>query len=236
MNVLCVLQARVTSTRLPGKVLQPILGQPMLARQIERIRRARRIDSVVVATSAEPSDDALERLCAGLGVACHRGSLDDVLDRLHGAAAPYSPGDCPLTDPALLDALIELHRGGHYDYSSNVMKRTFPDGLDAEVFTSALLLRAWRDATSPFDREHVTPFMYRAESGARCGSLTDVVDRGLMRWTVDYAEDFEFVSRVFEALYFGNPNFDTDDVHRLLDAHPEIAAISAHHAENRETP
>jgi len=234
MNVLCVLQARVSSTRLPGKVLKPILGQPMLARQIERVRRASAIDGLTVATSDQPSDDAIAELCTSLGVACFRGSLADVLDRFYRAAQPHRPrhlmrltGDCPLTDPTVLDALIELHLAGGYDYSSNVIRRTYPDGLDAEVFTYPLLERAWREARTPREREHVTPFMYETGLDIKHGSLEDATNRSAMRWTVDYPEDYDFACRVFEALYPLDPAFGAADVHRLLLAHPEIAAINA---------
>ncbi|MEO8436819.1 MAG: glycosyltransferase family protein [Chloroflexota bacterium] len=236
VSVLCILQARVSSSRLPGKVLMPILGEPILARQIERIRRARLVDALTVATSDEPSDDAIAELCSRLDVACFRGSLDDVLDRFYQAASGATlraghvmrlTGDCPLTDPALLDALVELHLEGGFDYSSNVEERTFPDGLDAEIFSHVLLERTWREATAAYDREHVTPYMRRAVPVERRGRLTDRVDRSNLRWTVDYPEDFEFARQVFEALYPGNPGFDADDVHALLHDHPEIAAVNA---------
>jgi spore coat polysaccharide biosynthesis protein SpsF len=234
VSVLCILQARVSSTRLPGKVLKPILGEPMLARQIERIGRAERVDALTVATSDEASDDGVAALCERLGVACYRGSLHDVLDRFYEAAQTTRPshvmrltGDCPLTDPAILDALVELHLAGGFDYSSNVEERTYPDGLDAEIFRHDLLVRAWREATSPYDREHVTPFMRRAVPGNRRGILKDRIDRSSLRWTVDFPEDFAFVSRVFEELYSSDPRFGAEDVHRLLVAHPEIAAVNA---------
>ena len=179
MTVLCILQARFSSTRLPGKVLKPILGEPMLARQIERIARAARVDALTVATSDQASDDGIAALCERLGVDCYRGSLDDVLDRFYQAARHSGPshvmrltGDCPLTDPAILDALVELHLTGDFDYSSNVEERTYPDGLDAEVFRYDLLVQAWQGAMSPYEREHVTPFMREAESRSR-GVLKD---------------------------------------------------------------
>jgi spore coat polysaccharide biosynthesis protein SpsF len=238
MNVLCILQARMSSGRLPGKVLMPILGEAMLARQIERIRRARRVDRLTVATSSDASELPIAELCASLSVDCYRGSLHDVLDRFCGAARPHRPGnvlrltgDCPLTDPDLLDALVELHLSGDYDYSSNVHERTYPDGLDAEIFRYALLEQAGREARTPFEREHVTPWLYCTGPDLRRAALKDVRDRSRLRWTVDYPEDFEFVTRVFEALYPENPAFSTEDVHRLLGAHPEIAAINAARAE-----
>lgn len=236
-DVLCVLQARTSSTRLPGKVLAPVLGEPMLARQLERIGRAARIDLAMVATSDEPSDDAVAALCAGIGTACFRGSLPDVLDRFHGAAATVGPrhvmrltGDCPLVDPAVLDALVELHVAGGYDYSSNVRPRTFPHGLDAEIFTIELLDRAWHEATTPYEREHVTPFMNApGREGVRQGSLVGPVDRSELRWTVDHPEDLEVVRAVFAALYPRDPAFTTADVVAFLEAHPEVEAINAGH-------
>lgn len=238
MNVLCILQARMSSTRLPGKVLMPILGEAMLARQIERIRRARLVQGLTVATSNEASEQPIAEICASLSVDCYRGSLRDVLDRFCGAAEPHHPlhvlrltGDCPLTDPGLLDALVELHLAGEYDYSSNVHERTYPDGLDAEIFRHVLLERARREAHTPFEREHVTPWLYRTGPAFKRGALKDTRDRSRLRWTVDYPEDFEFVTRVYRALYPGNPAFSAEDVHRLLAAHPEIAAINATRAE-----
>jgi spore coat polysaccharide biosynthesis protein SpsF len=237
VNVLCILQARVSSTRLPGKVLKPILGEPMLAHQIERIGRAGRVDALTVATSDQPTDDAVAGLCERLGVDCYRGSLDDVLDRFYRAAQRFEPshvmrltGDCPLTDPAILDALVELHLAGDFDYSSNVEERTYPVGLDAEIFRHAVLVRTWRDARSPYEREHVTPFMRQAALGSRHGVLKDRIDRSNQRWTVDYPEDFDFARRVFEELYPNDPGFRADDVHQLLLDHPEIAALNADRA------
>ena len=234
MSVLCILQARVSSTRLPGKVLKPILGEPMLARQVERIARAERVDALTVATSDEATDDGVAGLCERLGVDSYRGSLDDVLDRFYQAAHRSEPshvmrltGDCPLTDPAILDALVELHLAGGFDYSSNVEERTYPDGLDAEIFSRDLLARAWREATDPYEREHVTPFMRQGPGGR--GRLKDRIDRSNLRWTVDFPEDFAFASRVFEELYPSDPAFGAEDVHRLLLAHPEIAALNANH-------
>lgn len=236
MDVLCVLQARMSSTRLPGKVLMPILGVPMLERQLERVRRARRLDGLRVATSTDPADDAIARLCKDLGVACYRGSLHDVLDRYYRAAQELAPrhvvrltGDCPLVDPAVVDALVELHLAGGYDYSSNVHERSYPRGLDAEIFRLEVLERAWQVARAPDEREHVTPWMYRNGPSLRRGALRDAVDRSRLRWTVDHPDDLAFVTRVFEALYPHNPAFTTADVHTLLARHPEIAALNARH-------
>lgn len=219
-----VVQARCSSTRLPGKVLEPIVGRPMLARQIERLRRCREVNELRVATSREPSDDALAALCQNLGVPCHRGALEDVLDRFYHAAKPGSPdhvvrltGDCPLTDPALVDAVIAEHRRAGNDYTSNALRRTYPDGLDAEVMTWACLESAWREAELRSDREHVTPFIYRQPERFKLGSVEGERDLSEMRWTVDWPADLAFVRSVYERLYPTRPDFGMADVLALLE-------------------
>lgn len=233
MTILAILQARVSSSRLPGKVMKPILGQPMLARQIERLARCRGFERLIVATSEDASDDAIERLCRQLGIACYRGSLADVLDRIYQAALPDAPdhvvrltGDCPLADPALIDALIDFHLAQGYDYSSNCHIPSLPDGLDAEVMRFFALEAAWREARLPSEREHVTPFIRKHAERFRIGLWRNPVDLSQLRWTVDEAEDFEFVSRVYAALYPSNPAFGMQDVLDLLARQPELAAIN----------
>src|SRR5262245_53776967 len=142
--MLGIVQARVSSTRLPGKVLKPILGATMLARQMERLQRSQAMDRLIVATSTDASDDAIEALCRASEVPCWRGSLDDVLDRFHGAARAHNAtdvvrltGDCPLADPLVIDAVVRLYRSSGVDYASNTIVPTFPDGLDVEVMSIA---------------------------------------------------------------------------------------------------
>ncbi|MCC7410167.1 MAG: glycosyltransferase family protein [Gammaproteobacteria bacterium] len=226
----------MSSTRLPGKVLAPLLGRPLLARQIERIRRAR-LDALCVATSSDGSDQPIADCCGELGVGCYRGSLSDVLDRYYQAARAYAPrhvvritGDCPLVDPRLLDGVVDQHLREDNDYTSNAHVRSFPDGLDVEVFRFPALERAWRLATLPFEREHVTPWFYRSASTCRCGVYRDSVDRSAQRWVVDYPEDLEFVRAVYAALYPHKPDFGREDVQRLLDSRPELAALNARQA------
>ncbi len=230
--ILGILQARVSSRRLPGKVLKPILGRPMLERQIERLRRARRMDRLVVATSGDGSDDAIATLCDSLAVECFRGSLEDVLDRFYQAARRHAPsavvrltGDCPLADPAVIDQLIELHTAGGYDYTSNTLVRTYPDGLDAEVVGLPSLEAAWHEATLPSEREHVTPFIYHHPERFRLGNLRRSADLSRLRWVVDDPSDLVFVSAVYAALYPKKPAFDTADVLALLAERPDIAEM-----------
>src|SRR5262245_307871 len=230
--ILGLLQARASSRRLPGKVLKPILGRPMLERQIERLRRAHRLDKLVVATSTDASDDPIAGLSHSLQVDCFRGSLDDVLDRFYQAARGYSAdviarltGDCPLTDPAVIDELINLRARGGYDYASNALKRTYPDGLDAEVMQISCLEAAWREAKLPSEREHVTPFIYRHPERFRLGNLEQPTDLSGLRWVVDDPEDFAFISAIYEVLYPNNAAFSTDDILDLLTRRPDIASM-----------
>lgn len=232
--ILGVLQARISSTRLPGKVLLPLIGEPMLTRQIQRIRRAQKIDRLVVATSEGKEDNPVEELCYGVGVDCYRGSLADVLDRYYRAAALYMPrhvvrltGDCPLTDWHLIDRTIELAVDGRYDYASNTLNPTWPDGLDVEVATFEALETAWCEAVSPLEREHVTPFITRHPDRFSLGSLENHTDLSAMRWTVDEPRDYELVSRIYDALYPESPAFTTADILRLMSRQPELLELNS---------
>ncbi|MBO6899849.1 MAG: glycosyltransferase family protein [Rhizobiaceae bacterium] len=233
--IAAVLQARASSRRLPGKVLKPILGKPMLQHQIERILRANLPEKLVLATSVNREDDAVANIGVACGIAVYRGSLDDVLDRFYRAAEAYKPthvvrltGDCPLTDPALIDAVTRFAVEGGYDYASNTIRPSFPDGLDVEVAAFAALEAAWREATSKPDREHVMPFLHRQPGRFRLGNLLNSgTDLSAMRWTVDEPADFEMVKSVYEALYPSKPDFDMSDVLAFLDANPEIAGLNS---------
>lgn len=237
--ILAILQARVSSTRLPGKVLKNILRRPMLARQIERLKRSTAIDLLLVATSDEPSDAPLENLCSEQGISYFRGNLDDVLDRFYNAAKIYAPdhvvrltGDCPLADPGLIDSVIAYHLDGEFDYSSNALEPTFPDGLDVEIFRFSCLEAAWKEARLSSQREHVTPFIYQQPDRFRIGSYKQADNLSHLRWTVDEPADFDFVARVYEALYPVNPAFTTADVLGLLAGHKELLDMNAGYKRN----
>lgn len=232
--MLAILQARCTSSRLPGKVLKPILGEPMLARHIERLYRSHCIDRLIVATSREVTDDPLNELCCRLGVECFRGSLNDVLDRFYQAAAPYQPehllrltGDCPLADPEIIDDAVNFHLAGNYDYSTNALQPTFPDGLDVEVFRFSCLSEAQKEAALNSEREHVTPFIHRRPERYRIGHYKQANDLSWLRWTVDQPEDFSMVETIYNALYSGKPDFTTADILAFLTEHPEVAQMNA---------
>ncbi len=239
LAVLAIIQARCSSTRLPGKVLKPILGRPMLAQHIERLSRAETLEKLVVATSDGDQDDAIEGLCEDIGTDFFRGSLDDVLDRFYCCAQRYQPGhivrltgDCPLADPGIIDRVVRFHLEGGYDYTSNVLPPTWPDGMDVEVMRSACLAGAHADATLPSEREHVTSFIYKHPERFRLGSVTQEEDQSSIRLTVDEPEDFELVSRIYERLYPHNPKFDLDDIMSLLAASPEILALNKNFSRN----
>ncbi|GAB4468420.1 MAG: glycosyltransferase family protein [Burkholderiaceae bacterium] len=239
MNVLGVLQARVSSSRLPGKVLRPLLGQPMIARQIERLRRARALQALVLATSTDPSDDALAQWAEAAGVPVFRGSLDDVLDRFVCAARAYEAkhvarltADCPLADPHVIDLVVARHLQAGADYTSNTIEPTWPDGLDVEVMTMAALETAAREAAAQYQREHVTQFIVRQPQRFRLQNVRGENDLSGLRWTVDEPADFELVETIYSALYPSNPAFCTADILAFLRDNPRWMTHNTRHARN----
>lgn len=218
----------MSSTRLPGKVMRPLVGEPMIGRQIERLRRAKRLSGIVVATSTDPSDDPLAGYLASNDVQVFRGDLADVLDRFHGALQAFGrsehflrlTADCPLADPDVIDSCIARHVETGADITHNGPGWTFPKGLDVEVCRTSALEAAWREATIPYDREHVTPFVYARPERFRIETVTREPPLRY-RWTVDTPDDFAFVTAVYEALYPANPAFTSADVLAWQDAHPD---------------
>lgn len=237
--ILAILQARLSSRRLSQKVLKSILGKPMLLRQVERLKRSKRIDRLIVATSTESSDDDIEKLCSENNIACHRGKLDDVLDRYYQAAKPLNPkyivrltADCPLADPDVIDDVISFYMNGNFDYASNTLEPTFPDGLDIEILKYSSLEQTWKEAILPSEREHVTPFIYKNPQRFILGNFEHSSDLSHLRWTVDEPEDFEFVTLIYEALYHQNSAFSMFDILDLLEKKPELSRINNMYARN----
>jgi spore coat polysaccharide biosynthesis protein SpsF len=218
-----ILQARMSSSRLPGKVMKPLAGAPMIVRQIERLRRCETLDRLVVATSTETSDDPLAAELEARGIELFRGPLDDVLGRFVACVAALGiegdvvrlTADCPLADPDVIDAGVRLRQALGVDYLSNGRVRTYPHGLDMEVFTAQALRAAGREATSAYDREHVTPYLYAPGGRFTQGVLRQDRDESDLRWTVDTPEDYAFVAKVYEALYSTKPAFTSEDVKAL---------------------
>ena len=237
--ILGILQARVSSSRLPGKVLKPLLGEPMLARQIERLKRSKRLDQLLVATSDQPEDEAITTLCARLDIPCFRGPLEDVLQRFYLAALPFHPtqivrltGDCPLADPELIDELIAFHLNGGYDYSSNCWEPSYPDGLDAEIVSFPTLQLLMEKAITQAEREHVTYFIRRHPQHFKIGQLNRTPSLAHLRWTVDEPSDFALVEQIYSRLYPDLPAFTTQDILTLLEREPELATLNTQHQRN----
>jgi spore coat polysaccharide biosynthesis protein SpsF len=213
VTTVAIIQARMTSTRLPGKVMADLGSQPLLGHMLARVRRAGSLDAVWVATTVNPTDDPIAAFCKSSGTRVFRGDEADVLGRFAGAAAAARAdvivrltADCPMTDPALIDEAVERRAAGGFDYLSNAGERTYPDGLDIEVFTRAALDEAHRDAHMPFHREHVTPYMRTGmyseiPTGTfTVGSVEAPADFSHLRWTVDTADDLERVRAIVGAL------------------------------------
>jgi spore coat polysaccharide biosynthesis protein SpsF (cytidylyltransferase family) len=200
MKRVAIIQARTSSSRLPGKVLEPIHGIPMIVFMLQRVARARQLDYLTLATSMDASDDVLAEQVEQFGFPCYRGDLMDVLDRFNGAARSCAAdivvrltGDCPLMDPDIVDRCVLTLIEGKYDYVSNVDPPTFPNGLDVEAFTCAALAKAHSDANLATDREHVTPYIRRNKTFFRQANVRSCVDLSELRWTVDHADDLRFI-------------------------------------------
>ncbi len=233
MKTVAIIQARMGSTRLPGKVIMDLGGDTVLARVVRRLCRAKFVDEIVIATTSSDADDAIVRECERLGVPWFRGSEDDVLDRYYQAAQTYAAGavvritsDCPLIDPELVDGTIRVFQEQHCDYASNLFPRTYPRGLDTEVFTVAALERDWREARAPYQREHVTPFLYEHPELFRLVSLRGQIDYSQYRWTLDTAEDLQLLRAIY-ARFSNQDNFGWREAVALMEREPELAELNS---------
>lgn len=234
MRVVAIVQARMGSTRLPGKVLLDLAGEPMLARDMNRLSRAGRIDETVVATTVKRADDPIVELCRQRSWLYFRGSEEDVLDRYYRAAkARRAEGvvritsDCPLIEPEIVDRVVSefLQRQPMIDYASNtVPERTFPRGLDTEVVRFEALEKAWRQDDNPTWREHVTAYIRHHPRRFRSHGVLNSKDLSHLRWTVDTPQDLAFVRRIYE--HFGHDRFSWREVLALLERKPEWLAIN----------
>ena len=236
--ILAILQARFSSSRLPGKVLKPILGKPMLLHQIERVQHSKMIDKLVVATSVDSSDDELVDCCLKNDIKVFRGSLNNVLDRFYQCAKYYNPdhivrltGDCPIADWQVIDKAIDKHLNTKSDYTSNVLPPTYPDGIDVEVVKISALKEAWKNAILPSELEHVMPYI-RNNAKFKQFNLENKVNLSEHRWTVDNSEDFEFIEMVYKELYLDNKRFTMHDVLKLLKSKPQMKKKNYHIARN----
>jgi len=246
-DILIILQARLSSSRLPGKVLKKILGKPMLEHQLQRLSYISTPHRLMVATSENDDDDAIKALCTSLNVDCYRGSLDDVLARYYHAAMSVNrhhkirhivrlTGDCPLIDAKVVDEVINLYLSKQYlskqglneqvDYCSNCSPATLPDGLDIEIFSLAALTAAYEQADKSSEREHVTPFIRNNPQLFNTVNYRYPTDLSHLRWTVDEPEDFELVTKIYQTLYPTNNNFGLIDILALIEQQPLLAQLN----------
>jgi spore coat polysaccharide biosynthesis protein SpsF len=235
--IAAIIQARMGSTRSPGKVLRTAAGKTLLAHLIERLGFAQSLDQVIVATSIEPRDAPIADLCTSLGVPCFRGSETDVLDRYYQAASAAAAetvvritADCPLVDPAIVDEVVGVlqREPKRWDLVTNRHPLTFPDGMDVDAMPMAALRHAWNHASTQSQREHVIPFFW--ETGLRVRNVESPVNHFYThRWTVDYDEDVELVSAIFDGLYTPSKPFTLQEILDFVSEHPELCAINARH-------
>lgn len=231
---LAILQARMSSSRLPGKVLKPLAGKPMLLQQIERINRSKLIDKLIVATSTDYSDDAIVEMCKKNNILYYRGSLENVLERFYQISKKYKPknivrltGDCPLIDSDVIDQVIDCHLKHKNDYTSNTIFPTFPDGLDTEVFTMKTLKIIYQMANRPSLKEHVTLYIHENATEFKIENVANVENLSNHRWTVDEPDDYKLVYRIYEALYSEGSYFSLNDILKFLCENTELRKINS---------
>lgn len=236
MNIIGIVQARMGSTRLPGKVLKKVNGIPLLQYQIERMKKSKLIDELVIATTEDAIEEPILNLCAKLGIPIFRGSEKDVLDRYYGASQKYNAdvivrmtSDCPLIDPIIVDQVIQYYLDNEYDYVSNTQLRTFPRGMDTEVFSRKLLEQAQINAKNEYEREHVTPYFYENPDKYSIGQLINrEKDSSHYRLTVDTEDDFSLISIILKDLYPENQSFDLELILAKLEKEPHLVEINKH--------
>ena len=233
-TITAVIQARLGSTRLPGKTMLLMNGESLLGHLLKRIRKSKHIHAVIVATTTEKKDDPIVEFAMEHGLKYYRGSEDDVLDRFYQTVGTFRletivrvTPDCPLLDPRVADRVIEKYLSGSYDYVSNVLEPTYPDGFDTEVFSAGALAKAWREARLPSEREHVTAYIVKHPELFRlCNVRKDGEDLSSIRLTVDTRNDYEFISRVLEKLGMTDDIFHLEDILRVLKENPELMDIN----------
>lgn len=238
-RIVTIVQARMASTRLPGKVMLPLVGQPLLVRMVERVQAATLSGTVIVATSTKPEDDVLAELCHDKDLLCYRGDPEDLLDRHYRAGQALEattvikiPSDVPLIDPRIIDRVIAyyLAHEGTFDYVSNLHPASYPDGNDVEIMTMPALETAWREATRALEREHTTPYFWENPARFSVGNVSweTGLDYSMShRWTIDYPADYDFINAIYDALYAPGSHFSLEDILAYLDAHPEVATMNA---------
>lgn len=236
MNIVCIMQARIGSTRLPGKVIKKICGKTVLEHDIDRLKRVKNINKIVIATTSLEKDNVIVEEADRLKVSYYRGSEEDVLSRYYYAAKENNAdivvrvtSDCPLIDSEVTEKIIQyyLDNSQKYDYVSNTIDRTYPRGLDTEVFSFKSLQRAFNEAENQSEREHVTPYIWRNTELFKLAQCKNDIDYSSLRWTLDTVEDFELINKIYMSLYSEKMEyFDMKDILCLYKKHPELYEIN----------
>jgi len=241
-KIVTVIQARMSSTRLPGKVMFRVFGRELLSLMVERVRNSKLAGTIVVATTVNREDNVIVELCRKENIQVFRGDEKDVLDRHYKTAIKYDadiivkiPSDCPLIDPAIVDKALDFYIANQdrYDYVSNLHPASYPDGNDVEAFSFSALHIAWKEAKRSFEREHTTPYMWDNSNMFGIGNVrweTGLDYSMTHRWTIDYEEDFDFIRAVFEELYPRNPGFGLSDIIDLTSKRSDIRALNSKYA------
>jgi spore coat polysaccharide biosynthesis protein SpsF len=241
MKTAIVIQARVGSSRLAGKVLLPLAGKTLLERMIERVSAIKSECELIVATTTGVEDERIRSLCRRIGIRCYSGNVTDLLDRHFQAAKQIRadvvakiPSDCPLIDPQVIDRVLNFHSSKEFDFVSNLHPATYPDGNDVEVMPFDVLEEAWKEATLPFELEHTTPFIWERPNRYRIGNVTweTGLDYSMShRWTIDYPEDYQFIKAIYDELYtVEHPVFSLYEILDLLEAKPNLNSINSKYA------
>ena len=242
LNIVAIIQARMRSTRLPGKVMKEILGKPVILWDLDRITLSKLIDEIVVAIPYGKENDVIVDTIKEYNnkIVITRGSEDDVLDRYYQAAVKTDAdvvvritSDCPLIDPVVIDNVIEHFLDDNCDYCSNSLIRTYPRGLDTEVFSFKALEKAWNEAKKDYEREHVTSYIIENPDKFKLLNVANDINLSHLRWTLDTKEDFEFINAVYKRIYPKKHLFLMDDILELLNGEPELIDINRHIGQKR---
>ncbi|MBM3702108.1 MAG: acylneuraminate cytidylyltransferase [Actinobacteria bacterium] len=233
--IIAIIQARIASARLPGKVMFDLEGETVLEQVIKRVKSSKMIDDIIIATTIKKADLKIVKICNNIGIKYFCGSEEDVLDRYYQAAKLFNPkqvaritSDCPLIDPKVIDKVIRLHLKEKADYTSNTLKEIFPDGEDVEIFTFETLNKAWRNAKLLSEREHVTPYIKKHPKIFKIRNLENDKNLSNKRWTLDNPEDYEFIKVIYKNLYVKNHLFGVEEILDFLNRNPDVERINEH--------
>ena len=234
MRVVAVVQARMGSTRLPGKVLKNILGKPVLWHIVNRVQKAKHVNEVVIAATTSPEDEKLEKFAADCSLGIYRGSVNDIVDRFLGAGKKFQAdvvvrvwGDCPFVDPEIIDKMLSKFINGNYDYANNANPATYPPGMDIELYSMKSLERIQQETLEPFYREYPFEHVYKRGDSFKTFYDKNDIDLSHINLTVDYIEDFRLATEIYKCLYKDGEVFHLGQILNLMEKHPELKEMNS---------